>query len=306
MHQQTNKTLTIKNQTDMKTNIYQIITERISEQLEKGIIPWQKPWTGLGVEDGGAINYVTRKPYSMLNQMLLMKEGEYLTYKQITALGGKLKKGAKAGMVVFYAPQVVKKESIEETEKEQEVSTYPLLRYYNVFHLDDVEGIESKIKTETVPTCQAIESAEKIINDYVRRETNLKFQNDKPSDRAYYSPATDSVVVPMLSQYLVPEEYYSTTFHELTHSTLHESRLNRKSDCKFAAFGSADYSREELVAEMGSAMLCSVAKLDCEKAFKNSVAYIQSWLIALNNDKKMIVWASSRAEKAAKYIIGKK
>lgn len=290
----------------MKTNIHQIIAERISEQLEKGIIPWQKPWTSLGVEGKGAINYVTRKPYSMLNQMLLMKEGEYLTYKQITALGGKLKKGAKAGMVVFYAPQVVKKESAEATEEEQETSTYPLLRYYNVFHIDDVEGIESKIKTETVPTCQSIESAEKIINDYVRRETNLKFQNDKPSDRAYYSPETDSVVVPMLSQYLVPEEYYSTTFHEMIHSTMTESRCNRRSNMKLAAFGSEDYSREELVAEMGSAMLCAVAKLDCKKAFKNSVAYIQSWLKALNNDKKMIVWASSRAEKAAKYIIGKK
>lgn len=291
----------------MKTNIYQIITDRISEQLEKGIIPWQKPWSGLGVEEGGAINYVTRKPYSMLNQMLLIKEGEYLTYKQITALGGKLKKGAKAGMVVFYQPQIITQTTTDAdgNEKEEQIQV-PLLKYYNVFHLDDVEGIESKIKVQEVPAVKAIESAEKIITDYVARETHLKFQNDKPSDRAYYSHSADCVVVPMLSQYQIPEEYYSTTFHELTHSTLHETRLNRKSDCKFAAFGSAEYSREELVAEMGAAMLCAVAKLDCDKAFKNSVAYIQSWLRALKNDKKMIVWASSRAEKAAKYILNKK
>ena len=132
------------------------------------------------------------------------------------------------------------------------------------------------------------------------------FQNDKPSDRAYYSPSKDCVIVPMLTQYAIAEEYYSTTFHELTHSTLHETRLNRKSEQKLAAFGSEDYSREELVAEMGSAMLCATAKIDSEKAFKNSVAYIQSWLKALKNDKKMIVWAAARAEKAAKYILGTK
>lgn len=292
----------------MKANIYQIVTDKIVEQLQKGIIPWQKPWSNFGISDeDGAINYVTRKPYSLLNQMLLGKSGEWLTYKQISALGGKLKKGAKAGIVVFYTTLTTKPtEQSEESEEAEDIKAIPYLRYYNVFHIDDCEGIETKIKAEEVPTEEAkpIEDAERTIIDYITREDGLTLHNDKPSDRAYYSPAKDEIVVPMLKQYNVVEEYYSTTFHEMIHSTMTESRCNRKSNMKFAAFGSEDYSREELVAEIGSAMLCRKVGLDCDKAFKNSVAYIQSWLKALKDDARAIVWASSRAEKAARYIIG--
>lgn len=112
------------------------------------------------------------------------------------------------------------------------------------------------------------------------------------------------VVVPRLSQYQLTEEYYSTAFHELTHSTMAESRCNRKSDCQITRFGDTDYSREELVAEIGSAMLCNCLGVENEKAFRNSAAYIQGWLKALNSDPRMIVWASSRAEEAAQYILG--
>ena len=298
----------------MNNNVYQMVTDRIVAQLEKGLVPWRKPWTGVGVEDGGAINYVTRKPYSMLNQMLLGREGEYLTFKQIQDRGGRIKKGARAGMVVFFATTTCRKR--EEKTEDGEIKTvtvmeehlYPILRKYNVFHIDDLEGIESKIKVEehTGPKISPIESAEKVINDYVQREKSLTFSNNVPTDKAYYSPGSDLVSVPMLSQYDIAEEYYSTTFHELTHSTMPESRCNRKAEQKLAAFGSEDYSREELVAEIGSAMLCSSVKIDCDKAFNNSVAYIQGWLRKLKNDNKMIVWASSRAEKAAKYILGVK
>ena len=179
-----------------------------------------------------------------------------------------------------------------------------LLRYYNVFHLDDVEGISSKItQGEPRPAAEPIEAAEAAIAGYLGRETGLRFQNDKPSNRAYYSPGEDKVVVPMMSQYTVPEEYYSTTFHELTHSTMPESRCDRKEENVGAHFGNSVYSREELVAEIGSAMLCHRTGISSERAFRNSVGYIQSWLEALKNDSRMIVWAASRAERAAKYIL---
>lgn len=292
-------------------NVYQMVTDRIVAQLEQGLIPWRKPWTGVGLEDGGAINYVTRKPYSMLNQMLLGREGEYLTFNQIKERGGNIKKGSKAGIVVFFSNRKYTKQQVTnengETETQTVIQEYlaPILKYYNVFHIDDCEGIESKIKVDEKPESKLspIESAEKVINDYVAREESLTFYNNKPSDKAYYSPGSDSVHVPMLSQYEIAEEYYSTTFHELTHSTMTEKRCNRKQE-KLAAFGSEDYSREELVAEIGSAMLCRAVSIDCDKAFKNSVAYIQGWLKRLKNDNKMIVWASSRAEKAAKFILG--
>ena len=288
-----------------------MVTDRIVEQLEKGIIPWRRPWTGLGLGDGGAINYVSRKPYSFLNQMLLGREGEWITYNQLKERGGNIKKGAKAGIVVFYGKYTVAKRTVENADgEEQEITVtamrdIPVLRYYNVFHIDDVEGIETKIKVEEPNDgLHPIERAEKVINGYLSREQRLKFVNDKPSNRAYYSQGQDLVQVPMLKQYEVAEEYYSTTFHELVHSTIPESRCNRVSDNKNAHFGSADYSREELVAETGSAMLCSKLQIDCDKAFKNSVAYIQGWLRALKGDNKAIVWAASRAEKAARHILG--
>lgn len=281
----------------MKANIYQLVTERIVEQLRQDIIPWQKPWTGAA---DGAVSYATGRAYSFINQMLLGRGGEWLTFKQIKALGGRINKGAKAGMVVFYRPY------LHEEKNEQgeviKVSTIPILKSYNVFHIEDCTGIESKYNTEHIIPLQPIDEAEKVISNYVERE-GLNFHNDKPSGKAYYSPMSDEVVVPMLNQYEIAEEYYSTTFHELTHSTMKESRCNRREGSKIAAFGGDDYSREELVAEIGSAMLCSYVGIDCEKAFNNSVAYIQGWIRQLSNDTKAIVWASSRAEKAARYIL---
>ena len=297
----------MKNQVSNKEskNVYQMVTDRVIEQMQQGIIPWHQPWVGVA----GAINYVSRKTYSQLNQFLLGREGEWLTFKQVKACGGSVKKGVKASFVVFYQ-MTVKKVEVDvknengEVEKQEREKQIPVLRYYNVFHIDDCEGIESKNKpTEQGEQLQPVERAEKVINGYVQRE-GLTFQNQQPRADAYYRPSTDTVVVPMLKQYEIVEEYYSTTFHELTHSTMHPDRCNRKADMKTAAFGKKDYSREELVAEIGSAMLCTVTGLDCDKAFKNSVAYIQGWLGALKNDNKAIVWAASRAEKAAKYIMG--
>lgn len=287
---------------EKKMNVYEMVTARVMEQMKNGIIPWHRPWTGVA---DGAINYVTRKPYSLLNQMLLGRDGEWLTFKQIKERGGRIKKGASAGMVVFYTKFTYKKDERKEdgtiVAEEHEI---PVLRYYNVFHISDCTGIESKMDTQPKNETKPIERAEEIVNGYVTREQGLKFQNDKPSNRAYYSPATDAVVVPMISQYKDAEEYYSTTFHELTHSTMKKSRCDREADNKMAAFGSKDYSREELVAELGAAYLCTNAQLNNEKCFRNSVGYIQGWLRALANDSKMIVWAASRAEKAARYIMG--
>lgn len=296
----------MKNEANNRGNVYQMVTDRIIAQMEHGIVPWHKPWTGAA---DGAINYVSRRAYSVLNQWLLGRDGEWLTFKQVQQCGGRIKKGAKAGMVVFYTQQQYKvMVNVEDEDgnvhEEERTKVKPVLRAYNVFHISDCEGIESKIQEALKNDVEPIEQAENVISEYVSREKELTFRNDSVTDKAYYSPVSDMVCVPMISQYDVVEEYYSTTFHELVHSTMKESRCNRKAENKMAAFGSADYSREELVAETGSAMLCTKVGIDCDKAFKNSVAYIQSWLKALKNDNKMIVWAASRAEKAAKYIIG--
>lgn len=281
-------------------NVYQIVTDRIIEQMSKGVIPWQKPWHG-AVD--GAVSYETGRPYSFLNQCLLGKPGEWLTFNQIKKLGGKIKKGAKSGMVTFVKTYVKKGkgEVIEGEDAKDEMGF--VLRYYNVFHIDDCEGIPTKIKKEREQSdLKPIELADKVANEYVDREDTLKLEV-KLSNRAYYSPATDTVVVPQLDQYDVAEEFYSTLFHELVHSTGVSKRCDRGLN-KVSSKHSDEYSREELVAEMGSAMILNQLGIDNEKAFKNSVAYVQSWLRELKNDNRMIVWAASRAEKAVKYIKG--
>ena len=283
-------------------NIYQMVTDRIIKEMEKGIIPWQKPWNG----GECCISHTTGKPYSWLNQLMLGgKVGEWLTFKQCKAEGGNVKRGEKGCPVVFWSfnDKKIKDVDADGNEVIRIVRGHPFLKYYTVFHIDQCEGIKPKFDKE-IKTYDndPIEAAENIVKTYFDREACTL--NIYQSSKAFYSPSTDSVTVPQMSQYEVSEEYYSTLFHEMTHSTGHESRLNRI--VKVAAFGSEDYSKEELVAEMGAAMLVSTAGIDCEKAFRNSVGYLQGWLKALSNDNKLIVVAAGKAEAAVKYILNGK
>lgn len=279
-----------------KTNVYEMVTDRIIAELEKGVIPWEKPWTGV---KSGAYNRVSKRPYSLLNQMLLKHTGEYATYKQWQDLGGQVKKGEKSEIVVFW--KIFEAEETNKDTGEKETKKIPLLRYYNVFHISQVEGVEPLALEQLNDEVEPIEEADKIITDYITRE-HIEFTECR-SNEAYYSPSSDRVVVPMKEQYKVINEYYSTTFHELTHSTGHKNRLNRLQTGAVAAFGGTEYSKEELVAEIGSASLMNLLGIETVKTFRNSAAYIQSWLQVLRNDNKFIVSASSKAEKAVNYIL---
>ena len=277
----------------MKKDIYEMITDRIIEQLENGVVAWQKPWTG--VHDG-AYNRISNKPYSLLNQMLLSKTGEYASFKQWTELGGHIKKGEKAEIVTFWKIQPIEEEN---EDGEKVIKQIPLLRYYNVFHISQVEGVEPK--SIDLNELQPIEEAERIKTEYMQRE-HIKIL-EKVTDKAFYSPSLDYIQVPCKEQYQNIEEFYSTLFHEMTHSTGHKVRLDREDvkDCMY--FGSENYSKEGLCAELGSAFLINKLGIASSKSFTNSTAYIQSWLRVLKNDKKFIISASSRAEKAVKYIL---
>lgn len=135
-------------------------------------------------------------------------------------------------------------------------------------------------------------------------ENHPALERSKVSDSAYYRPSTDTVVIPEIGQFAEIAEYYSTLFHELTHSTGHKTRLNRLTAT--AHFGNEEYSKEELVAEIGAATLVNIAGIETSKSFNNSAAYIEGWSRALRENKKMIVEASSKANKAVNYILGKK
>ena len=284
----------------MAFDIYQAVTDRIIAMMEQGNIPWHKEWVGGGKT---AVSYVTRKPYSLLNQLLLGDPGEYITFNQCSKLGGKVKKGEKSRMVVFWK-WLDKKDNDGNIvlDCKGNPEQVPMLRYYNVFHIDQCEGIDTKLKPVVLnEDILPIDAAQEVIDQYLDR-TGVKLVNVQ-QDRAFYRPSTDTITLPLMSQFETAESYYATAFHEMAHSTGHETRLNRLTSD--AAFGSADYSLEELVAEMGSAYICSTVGIETAATIKNSAAYIQGWLKALRDDKRLIVKAAGRAEKAANLILGR-
>lgn len=271
-------------------DIYAAVTDRIIAQMEQGIIPWHKPW----VACGNAISRSTGKSYSLLNQMLLGKAGEYVTFKQCQQEGGKVRKGEKANIIVFWKWMDVKDEETEE------IKQIPFLRYFSVFHIDQCEGLTPKYTPVMPDTASADQKADQIINGYVQR-SGVRLLHQE-GDRAYYQPSTDTVTLPHRKQFKETAEYYNTAFHELAHSTGHKNRLDRLERAAF--FGSDAYSKEELIAEIGAAALVNHAGLETSGSFRNSTAYLQNWLQVLRSDKRFIVSAAGKAEKAVELILG--
>ena len=271
----------------MRKNVYEIVTEKIIRQLEQGVIPWRQPWI-----NGGAVNWKTQKAYRGINAFLL-EPGEYATFNQIQEAGGKVKKGASSHIVVFW--KWIEKEDQESGETEK----VPFLRYYRVFHIEtQVEGLESK-RDATTFDHDPIAEAEAIYKGYLNAPD---FTFD--SGQAVYSPTFDRINVPPLHDFEMAEEFYSTLFHEMVHSTGHKNRLARPGvTTQRVAFGDEVYSKEELVAEMGAAMLCGVSGID-NSTIKNSASYIQSWLRSLKEDHRLVVQAAAQAQKASDYILG--
>ena len=292
----------------MKFDSYQMVTDRICALLEQGVKPWAQPWTSIMDCAWSGCN---GKPYSLLNQMLLadpekkytsMDElladirGEWVTFHQALERGGSVRKGEHGRRIVFY--KMMTKDKTNPDDKDEQ---FPYLTAYTVFRIDQCDGLKQKyhLDDDTRFDFTGDDNADRIANDYIARE-NIKFQT-KEGSHAYYRPSEDLVVLPLPEQFSDVSEYYSTLFHELTHSTGHPKRLNRINDT--AAYGNQDYSREELVAEIGSASLMATLGIESKNSFTNSTAYIAGWLKALKSDRKMIVWASSRAESAVRMIL---
>lgn len=269
----------------MGKSVYEIITEKIIAQLEKGVVPWHQPWAN----SCAAVNWKTQKPYRGINNFLV-PPGEYASKKQILEAGGRIKKEEfkNSHIIVFW---LWKEFEDEETEEKKKFAK-PI--YYRVWDINkQCTGLKSKRKHETY-NHDPIEKAEEIINNY----TNCPIYAFKPG-RAVYFPKLDKINCPPIKDFKVPEEYYSTLFHEMIHSTGHKDRLART----FGAFGDEKYSKEELVAEMGAAMLCGIAGIE-NNTIENSASYIKSWLSALKDDTRLIFHASAQAQKAVDYILG--
>ena len=289
--------------------LYEEVTNQIISLMEQGQIPWHKPWTGTSA---GAISHNTGKPYSLLNQILLQIPGEYITFNQCQKEGGKVKKGSKAKHVYFWKQYRREKKDedgnpILNEDGTPKMETIPVLKAFTVFHLTDCEGISPKWadKMPEIPA-KHIDEVEAVLTDYVSRE-GITLIADQISDRAFYSPSRDLINLPCINQYTDTSEYYSTAFHEATHSTGHPSRLHRfEVFDSNAAFGSEQYSKEELTAEIGAACILHQLGIASPDSLKNSAGYLQGWLKALKDDKQLIIGAAARAEKAVRRILNQK
>lgn len=276
----------------MNARVYDQITERIIALLEQGTVPWHKPWKA---QTGLPRNLVSQKPYRGINVFLLIAAGYespfWLTFRQAIQLGGAVRKGEKACPIVFWKQLAV------EDEERKEPRNIPLLRFYHVFNVAQCDGIEPATpEKETLP-------------NGITKPVEIVANMPQPPlikhgmTRAFYAPREDYVGMPMRERCGNEDEYYSTLFHELVHSTGHASRLNRVTLTESAGFGSNPYCKEELVAELGAAFLCGQAEI-AERTINNSAAYLQGWLEQLRNDRTLIVQAAAQAQKAADFILG--
>jgi antirestriction protein ArdC len=277
------------------SQVYEIITQRIIEKLEQGVCPRRMPWTSEQPK-----NLVSGKSYRGINILLLGSQGYmspwWLTFKQAKSLGGFVKKGEKSTPVVFWKTY----NSMEQNDegKLEEKGRF-VLRYYSCFNLEQVT-----LPPEEVPQA---DPTTKSFDPIPKAESVVKGMPYAPAithngQRACYSPLLDQVNMPRAESFDEPVNYYSTLFHELTHSTGHESRLNRDTLVDKVRFGSHSYSKEELIAEMGAAFLNGHCGLE-DSTLENSAAYINGWLGRLKNDPKLVVQAAGKAQRAADFIL---
>jgi antirestriction protein ArdC len=272
-------------------NVYDVINSRIMELLEQGTVPWRKPWNA-------SINMprnISGRGYRGINIFMLScspySSPYWLTFNQVQDKGGRVIKGSKSTPVIFW------KWLDKDDGENSTIGKIPMLRYYNVFNVEQCEGIESPPSTEVSHPFTPIERAELILLG-----APMKPEVRHGGNRACYSPSLDYIQMPQKTAFNSAEEYYGTLFHELGHATGHAKRLARKSILEPSYFGSHDYSKEELVAECCSSFVCGHAGIE-SSIIENSAAYIKGWLKALKNDKTLLVQAAGQAQKASDYIL---
>jgi antirestriction protein ArdC len=276
----------------------EIITENVIKQLEQGVAPWRKPWS-----TSVPRNLISKRPYRGLNVFMLATQGYgscyWLTFNQAKQLGAHVRQGEKSSLVMFWKiDELVRRKVDADGEPADEKGKSFLLRYYRVFNVEQCDGLKAFYGDDRKPV-NPIAECESIAN---RMPNPPRIEQHS---RAFYRPSADMVGMPSRNCFKSPEAYYSTLFHELTHSTGHKSRLNRfEESAADHQFGSESYSKEELVAEMGAAMLAGTAGIS-HATLPNSASYLQTWITRLKSDSRLIISAASQAQKAADHILGK-
>jgi antirestriction protein ArdC len=283
----------------MSVNVYQAVTDKIVEALEHGVAPWRRPWTA-----AAPMNLMSQRAYRGINTLILGTTGYaspyWLTYRQAEEIGGHVRRGEHGSTIRFW--KLLERESQARDDQDAGRETVPLLRTYTVFNLEQCDGIKLRRELTHPPrTVQPIAACEAVVAGLPAGHARIL----RGGDVAYYAPSIDEVRVPLQAAFSSDEEYYSTLFHELTHSTGHESRLGRESVVDRARFASHAYSREELIAEMGAAFLCGETGI-APATLDNSAAYLQSWIRVLKGDARLLVQAAGAAQKAVDWLRGRR
>lgn len=285
-----------------KQDIEQKVTDSIIAALESGVAPWTKPWNG-GTEP---VSLSTGRAYRGINWLVLTAVGEargytspvWMTYKQAAAHGGQVRKGEKGTSIVFWKMMDKKDDAGDDVK-------VPLLRYYTVFNAEQVDDLVLPDKFTPQP-CDGdeVRTMQSVLDD-----VNAVWDatgNSRPTltfagARAFYRPSEDSITLPPMDTFRDVAGFASTLLHEAAHSTGHADRLDRW-DGKSHQFGCADYAEEELVAEIGAAMLAT--RLGLPLQVEQSAAYVGSWLARLRDDRSLIISAAQRAQKAVDWVCG--
>lgn len=275
-------------------DIYQTVTDQIIQALEAGTPPWLPPWQG--GEFSLPENFASGHRYRGINILLLhltaMGRGynvsRWLTFKQALELGGHVRKGESGTQIVFFK-QLEIAEQVDAGDPQRRV--IPLLRSFSVFNIAQVDGLpESSVPELPKHEWDPLVAAEMLLAD-----SGAQIQHG--GNRAYYRPSDDIIQLPPREWFPTAADYYATALHELTHWTGAPSRCNRPLGRRH---GIDAYAYEELVAEMGAAFACAHCKLP---ARMEHASYIDSWLQALRNDKRLILSAASKAQAAADYLL---
>ncbi len=276
-------------------SVYDIVTERVLNKIEQGIIPWKQPWANMQLP----CNYVNRNQYRGINLFLLNTAGyaspHWLTFKQCRDCGGQVKKGERSTPIVYFTmiDKTDNTDNTDSTKKEQ----VPVLRYYSVFNVEQTTLTDT---TKISEPAHPIEKCEQIV-----KEMPSAPRISHGGSKAYYSHQEDLIKLPAPIRFGTVERYYEVLWHEAVHATGHSSRLNRPGITEHNSFGSTEYGYEELIAEFGAAYLCGHCGID-RSTTDSSAGYIQNWMQTIKADKKILIRAASAAQKAVDYILDKK
>lgn len=273
------------------------LINRIQASLDSGEkFHWIKPWDETF---SWPRNYQTEYEYRGIN-MLLLESGEYLTYKQIEELNKKdsnvkLRKGASGKPLVFFQfKNLVDENGDVILDEDNKPKIYPIYKTYYVFSIQEVDGLETKAPIPRYEhTNEDVKKrCDKVIELFAEK-TNLELQTTRGACQAYYNPHAHIVSLPDQSQFKSLYDYYHTSFHELTHSYLHNKNQSPTS-----------YAKGELEAEIGASALCNLLEIPFDGEPDNDVAYLQSWLKHIRGDKEnLLLTASNRAFKAVDAIL---